>query len=323
MSQDIALHNDDVSLNEEHRALVVQNLTELRDSVWETMSFNTRKAYQSDFNQYLRFCRENALPALASDWKITKLSCQVFFDNLMQSDLKHHTIKRKLASVRFFIAVSELPDPWKHSKLFSRYVNGKLKEKPAAQKQAKPLKLNDVREANRILKIDSLLGLRDAVIVNIALDTLFRASNILAIEVPHIDWEAKTIFAPRSKTDQSGEGHYGYLSNETAELLTRWLEKANITEGFVFRKLSPKQTVQKEPMLYQALLRRYEAIGMAINAEGKFTCHSTRTGGVLTLLEADIPMAEIVLSGNWKSEAMAIRYAKQYQAGKTGMARVR
>ena len=62
MSQDIALHNDDVSLNEEHRALVVQNLTELRDSVWETMSFNTRKAYQSDFNQYLRFCRENARP---------------------------------------------------------------------------------------------------------------------------------------------------------------------------------------------------------------------------------------------------------------------
>jgi len=30
-----------------------------------------------------------------------------------------------------------------------------------------------------------------------------------------------------------------------------------------------------------------------------------------------------VLSGNWKSEAMAIRYAKQYQAGKTGMAKVR
>lgn len=323
MANEIALAQSDFSLSDEHRALVVQNLTELKDSVWETMSLNTRKAYQSDFNQYLKFCRENALPALASDWKMTKHSCQAFFDNLMQSELKHHTIKRKLASVRFFIGVSELPDPWKHSKLFSRYVNGKLKEKPAAQKQAKPLKLNDVREANRMLNIDSLLGLRDAVMVNIALDTLFRASNILAIEVSHIDWKAKTIFAPRSKTDQSGEGHYGYLSDETAALLRKWLERANITEGFVFRKLSPKQTVQKEPMKYQALLRRYEAIGMAINVDGKFTCHSTRTGGVLTLMEADIPMAEIVLSGNWKSEAMAIRYAKQYQAGKTGMAKVR
>ena len=323
MANEIALAQSDFSLNEEHRKLVVQNLTELRDSVWETMSLNTRKAYQSDFNQYLKFCRAHALPALASDWKITKTACQAFFDELMASELKHHTIKRKLASVRFFIGVSELPDPWKHSKLFSRYVNGKLKEKPAAQKQAKPLKLNDVRVANRVLNVDSLLGLRDAVLINVALDTLFRASNILAIEVNHIDWQAKTVFAPRSKTDQSGEGHYGYLSDETAELLTKWLDNAKITDGYIFRKLSPKQTVQKEPMQYQALLKRYEAIGMAINTDGKFTCHSTRTGGVLTLMEADVPMAEIVLSGNWKSEAMAIRYAQQYRAGRTGMAKVR
>jgi integrase len=171
--------------------------------------------------------------------------------------------------------------------------------------------------------IDHLKAQDDAVLINVALDTLFRASNILAIEVNHIDWQAKTVFAPRSKTDQSGEGHYGYLSDETAELLTRWLDTAKITDGYIFRKLSPKQTVQKEPMQYQALLKRYEAIGMAINTDGKFTCHSTRTGGVLTLMEADVPMAEIVLSGNWKSEAMAIRYAKQYQAGKTGMAKVR
>ncbi|GFD68577.1 tyrosine-type recombinase/integrase [Alteromonas sp. KUL106] len=323
MENEIALAQSDFSLDEEHRTLVIQNLTELRDSVWETMSWNTRKAYQSDFNQYLKFCRAHALPALASDWKITKIACQAFFDELMTSELKHHTIKRKLASVRFFIGVSELPDPWKHSKLFNRYINGRLKEKPAVQKQAKPLKLNDVRLATQALDVNSLLGLRDAVLVNVALDTLFRASNILGIEVKHIDWQTKTIFAPRSKTDQSGEGYYGYFSDEAADLLTRWLDKAQITEGFVFRKLSPKQTVQKEPMQYQALLKRYEAIGMTIDTDGRFTCHSTRTGGVLTLIEADVPMAEIVLSGNWKSEAMAIRYAKQYQAGKTGMAKVR
>lgn len=323
MTQGITITHNDFSLTEEHRTQVLQNLTELRDSVWETMSVNTRKAYKSDFNQYLKFCRNHDLPALSSDWKVTKVSCQAFFDNLMLSDLLHHTIKRKLASVRFFIGISELPDPWKHSKLFSRYINGRLKEKPAAQKQAKPLKLQDVRLANQTLNIDTLLGLRDAVLINVALDTLFRASNLLAIEVSHIDWNAKTIFAPRSKTDQAGEGHFGYLSDETAFLLNRWLEKAGITEGFVFRKLSPKQTVQKAAMQYQALLKRYEAIGMILNSDGKFTCHSTRTGGVLTLVEAGVPMAEIVLSGNWKSEAMAIRYAKQYHVRSTGMAKVR
>ncbi|QHJ14086.1 hypothetical protein FX988_04368 (plasmid) [Paraglaciecola mesophila] len=66
-----------------------------------------------------------------------------------------------------------------------------LKQKPAAQKQAKPLKL------------------RDAVLVNVALDTLFSVSKIVGIELKYIDWDAKTIFAPKSKTDQSGEGFYG------------------------------------------------------------------------------------------------------------------
>lgn len=323
MAKTLSLSQNDFALNNEHKIRVVENLTELRDSVWETMSFNTRKAYQSDFNQYLKFCRKNELPALASDWKITKRSCQAFFDGLMITELKHHTIKRKLAAIRFFIGVSELPDPWKHSKLFNKYVNGKLKEKPSVQKQAKPLKLHHVREASCALDTDSLLGLRDAVLINLAIDTLFRASNILAIEVKHIDWQARTVFAPRSKTDQLGDGHFGFFSNETSSLLKKWLEKAQISEGFIFRKLSPKQTIQEAPMQYQALLKRYEAIGVTLNADGKFTCHSTRTGGVLTMMEADVPMAEIVLSGNWKNETMAIRYAKQYQAGKTGMAKVR
>ncbi|WP_018984945.1 tyrosine-type recombinase/integrase [Salinimonas chungwhensis] len=323
MSQALTLTSDNFAIDDEHYHLVVDNLTELHDSVWHTMALNTRKAYQSDFNQYLLFCRERQLPALASDWKITKVACQAFFDWMMQSPLSHHSVKRKLASIRFFLGVSELPDPWKHSKLFSRYINGTLKAKPSAQKQAKPLQLHEARLANHVLDVDTLLGLRDAVLINLALDTLFRASNLLAIEVQHIDWQAKTIFAPRSKTDQAGDGHYGYMSDETAMLLKKWLADAGIEEGFIFRKLSPKQTVQSEPMKYQALLRRYEAVGIALNTEGKFTCHSTRTGGVLTLLSADVPMAEIVLSGNWKSEAMAIRYAKQYRAGTVGMAKVR
>ena len=64
MANEIALAQSDFSLNEEHRTLVVQNLTELRDSVWETMSLNTRKAYQSDFNQYLKFRQTNTRSGL-------------------------------------------------------------------------------------------------------------------------------------------------------------------------------------------------------------------------------------------------------------------
>ena len=81
--------------------------------------------------------------------------------------------------------------------------------------------------------------------------------------------------------------------------------------------------MQSEPLQYQALLKRYAVVGIALNKEGAFTCHSTRTGGVLTMMESGVPMSDIVLSGHWKSEAMPIRYGQQYQASKTGMAKVR
>ncbi|GAC12589.1 tyrosine-type recombinase/integrase [Paraglaciecola chathamensis] len=323
MNANITISKHDFAIDDADKQTVISNLLELRDDVWQTMSKNTRKAYQQDFDQYLTFCRENGMPAMASDWRVTKESCKAYLKFMISGPLGHHSIKRKLASIRFFIGISELPDPWKHSKLFTKFVSGQLKQKPAAQKQAKPLKLGDVQKLNRTLELTTLLGLRDAALINVALDTLFRASNIVDIELKHIDWDAKTIFTPKSKTDQSGEGFYGYISDETAGLLKRWIEQANLFDGFLFRKLSPKQTVQAEPMQYQALLKRYDAVGMALDNKGAFTCHSTRTGGVLTMMEAGVPMADIVLSGHWKSEAMPIRYGQQYQASKTGMAKVR
>lgn len=323
MQTKITISQADFAIDENDKEIVLKNLVELRDDVWHTMSKNTRKAYQQDFNQYLTFCREKSIPALASDWKVTKDSCKSYVDFMVAGTLGHHSIKRKLASIRFFIGVCELPDPWKHSKLFTKYVAGRLKQKPAAQKQAKPLKLHEVQTLNRTLELTTLLGLRDAALFNVALDTLFRASNIIEIELKDIDWDAKTVFAAKSKTDQSGEGFYGYISDETAVLMKRWIDKAGIEDGHLFRKLSPKQTVQAEPLQYQALLKRYTAIGLTLDTDGVFTCHSTRTGGVLTMMEAGVTMADIVLSGHWKSEAMPIRYGKQYTASKTGMAKIR
>ncbi|MDU0352530.1 hypothetical protein RS130_00180 [Paraglaciecola aquimarina] len=41
------------------------------------------------------------------------------------------------------------------------------------------------------------------------------------------------------------------------------------------------------------------------------------------MMEAGVPIADIVLSGDWKSVTMPVRYGQQYTASKTGMAKVR
>ena len=165
MNANITISKHDFAIDDADKQTVISNLLELRDDVWQTMSKNTRKAYQQDFDQYLTFCRENAMPAMASDWRVTKESCKAYLKFMISGPLGHHSIKRKLASIRFFIGISELPDPWKHSKLFTKFVSGQLKQKPAAQKQAKPLKLGDVQKLNRTLELTTLLGLRDAALI--------------------------------------------------------------------------------------------------------------------------------------------------------------
>ena len=319
----IHVENVPMAIAESDRDRVIGNLRELKDDVWELKSENTKRAYQYDFNQYLGFCKDNALPAMASDVNVTKTTCRAYLDYLMSTKLKHHSIRRKIASVRYFIGVSELPDPWKQSKLFAEYTNHKINQKPSRQSQAAPMRLEIIDAINAKLDTDPLIGLRDAVIFNTAIDTIFRASNLLAIEIHHIDFAKQRIFAPRSKTDKSGKGQYGYISTTTINLIDKWLTRTGIADGPLLRKLSPKQTVQDNAMQYHALLARYKNLAATLNLEFKPSCHSTRVGGVVTMFERGISLDQIQKAGGWTSSAMPMHYGEEFDVTKTGMTNVR
>jgi len=169
------------------------------------------------------------------------------------------------------------------------------------------------------------LSLRNITLLNVALDTLFRASNLVSIRLDDVDLANKTIKARKSKTDKEGYGHYGYISDDTIALLKQWTEQANITDGLLFRTLTPKKHQVKDTGLSLRMLWQiYRDI--ETNPAGtlrRFSCHSTRIGAVITMVERQVPLAQIIQSGAWKNEAMAIRYSKQYNAATTGMAGVR
>jgi len=319
----LSMEDIPLAIEPEDRLRVFENLQELKDEVWHLKSANTRRAYQTDFSQYMAFCKAERIPALASDWRVTRESCRAYIKYMIKSELKHHSIRRKIASIRYFIGVSELPDPWKHSKLFSEFTNGELRAKPSRQSQAAPLRLELVDELTSKLNLESLLGLRDAVIFNVAIDTIFRASNLLAIEISHLKLKQNKVFAPRSKTDKTGKGHYGYISDDTAELIKRWMTAAEITSGPLFRALSPKHTVRDSGMQYHALIQRYRAIAKVLLSEETFSCHSTRVGGVVTMFENGISLDEIQKAGGWNSNVMPLHYAEEYDVARTGMARLR
>ncbi|PKG96744.1 tyrosine-type recombinase/integrase [Paraglaciecola sp. MB-3u-78] len=303
------------------RSQVLANLEEFKHDLLDDMASNTKRAYLSDFEHYLSFCLKHGLVSMSDDWRVTKDTIKTYFVSLMASDLKNASIKRKLSSIKFFIGIAELPDPFKHSKLLRDFITNKLKKKPAAQTQANPVTAEVLVALNETFNPLSLLDIRNKLLVNLAFDSLFRASNLAEIEVAHIDREHGSVFASYSKTDQEGQGSYGYISPKTIILLDEWLNASGITERFIFRTLSPKQTVQQKTMGYQAIYKTFKNFGGSRYLDNKisYSCHSTRVGATVSMTEQNRPLIKIIQAGNWKSERMAIRYGQRTNVAKGGM----
>ena len=298
---------------------VLENLNEFRRDLLDDMADNTKRAYLSDFEQYLSFCDIHQCPAISDDWKVTKDSIKAYFLTLIDSEIKNASIKRKLSAIKFFIGIAELPDPFKHSKLLRDFVANKLKKKPAAQSQAEPITAEVLKELNDTFNPNSLLDIRNKLLVNLAFDTLFRASNLTGVQLHHIHRASNSVFAPYSKTDQEGHGIYGYISPRTLALLDKWLNATGITEGMVFRNLSPKHTLQNSSMGYQAMYKTFKTFGARLNSGQEFSCHSTRVGATVSMTEKNRPLIQIIQAGNWKSERMAVRYGERSNVAKGGM----
>ena len=88
---------------------------------------------------------------------------------------------------------------------------------------------------------DDPAGLRDRALISSAYDAGLRRSEAVRIKVEHLErlptGEA-SLFLPRSKTDQEGEGARAWLSARSVRHIEAWLDRAELDEGFVFRPLS-------------------------------------------------------------------------------------
>ena len=116
----------------------------------------------------------------------------------------------------------------------------------------------------------------------------------------------------RSKTDQTGKGHYAHISPETQELLI------DMTNS---RDRRPKQTEKVFRMGERQISNRIKAAAEHAGLEGNFSGHSPRVGMAQDLSENDIESLSIAQSGRWRSVDTVVKYTKQTAAGKNAVAR--
>lgn len=314
---------------------------DLSDSGKESLSFyfreafrhkteNTKRAYTTDLKAYVRYCESNhpGEDLFLGDEVDMRERIIAYIDDMIEvQEYKKATIERRLNLLRLLLGVMKVPNPFAN-KGYADHFNDRISQPGllTPQDQAAPFKENDLLAVNRKGYVDTL-GLRNLTLLNVAFDSLLRASELARVEWKHIDANLKTVFIPYTKSNRGQDKDYRSLSDTTLRYLRKL--KADAPEGakYVFNPmLNTEQfstenigTGKEKPLNYTSVLKGLlSAIAWGGLDSSLYSAHSTRVGAALSMREKGITLEAIMEAGGWKSIEMVRRYLKAIEARYSG-----
>jgi integrase len=293
---------------------------------WQAMaegaySDNTLRAQKADGAIFQTFCQRRGDAYLPADPKTIRF----FIEHAVKLGKKPATVKRYVATIARVHIAAKLLNPCS-----SEAVRLGLKQMgpqtSARQDQAHLLGWKDIKEfiesAGEGLRAD-----RERAMLCVAYETLARRGELVALQVRDLDFHPAgtgQAIIRRGKTDAAGQGRTAYLSRETVRWLKIWLDKGEISEGAVFRRLIGRKEIGgplNSGSIAPIFKRVAQWIGMPTRYVAMIRGHSTRVGATQDLAALDIDLAAITQAGGWKSTRMPLQYAEKINAAKSGMAR--
>ena len=313
---------------------------------------NTQRAYISDFNEFVIFCEQHALPGFNTSFENNERCVKIYVEMLCQSPLAYRTIKRRLSALSKFLGIAKLPNPIVQSVYLKDFIRLALAENEKyqfSQHQAVPLTVDLLEHINERVIPDSLLEMRDLAIVNLMFDGLLRADEVVRVCYEHIDKRSNALLVLTSKSDQTGKGQYRYVSPSTLDMIDEYITEANfdpinkcervtddprrINKGILFRRLSNRghallpyeETTSFRHALkleYSSIYRIWKRIAQLAGIKENITPHSGRVGAAVSLAEDGASLPEMQLAGGWRSPEMPAHYGQQAAVRKGGMAKL-
>tara|TARA_A200000159_G_scaffold24671_1_gene21856 strand:+ start:124 stop:1398 length:1275 start_codon:yes stop_codon:yes gene_type:complete len=320
--------------------------------IFTKLPYNTQRAYISDYNEFAIFCKQANLQGFTDDFSHNELCIKQYVEELCRSPLAYRTIKRRLSALSKFLGVAKLPNPIIRSAYLRDFIRLSLIENRKyrlSHKQAVPLTIEMVEQINNAIIPDSLLELRDIAIINLMFDALLRADELVRVCVEDISARNNTLLVVSSKSDQSGQGQYRYVSSSTVSMIQEYINEANtcpktkqtrhvsdlrgLHKGILFRRLTNHKTAllpfdeqipshKANVLNYSSVYRIWRRIAHRAGISENITPHSGRVGGAVSLAEDGASLPELQLAGGWQSPEMPGHYTKQANVKRGGMAKL-
>ena len=329
-----------------------KNVESYYQGIFTKLPYNTQRAYISDYNEFAIFCKQAGLSGFKNDFEHNEHCIKQYVEALCRSPLAYRTIKRRLSALSKFLGVAKLPNPIIRSAYLRDFIRLSLIENRKfrlSHKQAVPLTIDMLEQINNAIIPDSLLELRDLAIINLMFDALLRADELVRVCIEDISARNNTLLVVSSKSDQSGQGQYRYVSSSTISMVQEYINEANLDpktkatrlssdlrglhKGVLFRRLTNHKTAllpfdenipshKANVLNYSSVYRIWQRIAQRAGISENITPHSGRVGGAVSLAEDGASLPELQLAGGWQSPEMPGHYTKQANVKRGGMAKL-
>lgn len=303
---------------------LVEQLRVLADDLKLAYAPNTLRTWRADWRVWTEFCVRTGIPALPA----TVPALRSFLLERIAAGRKRATIQHYLATLSLAHRLVELPSPMDTMEARLMWRGLRREHLTARQRQAKGLTLADVEVILESMSPDVVRDIRDAALISVAFETMFRRSELVTLRFEDFSVEpdgSGRVFLANSKTDQEGVGVLQYLSPDTVLRVQRWISVAGISDGTLFRSTPRSNQADRydTPLSDRDVARIFKQRALAAGLDPeRISGHSTRVGAAQDLLAANFSAAEIMRQGRWKSERMIVRYGENLSAGRGAMARL-
>jgi len=276
-------------------AFMAPEVEAARGYISSQVAESTKRAYVSDFRQFSTWCNERGLQVLPASPEVVATYLSFEADR----GAKYATISRRAAAINFAHLSAELDSPTK-SNLVGGALKGIRRTVGIAPVKKAPATAKKLLEMVRYCPA-TLQGKRDKALLLLGFAGAFRRSELVALEVSDVAFEAAgmKVTIRKSKTDQEGAGQTIAISRGEVFCpvlaVQDYLQAAGITVGAVFRPINKGGKPSSEALCAQSVADVVKAYATKAGfAPADFAGHSLRAGFLTSAAEAGANIFKMV-----------------------------
>ena len=272
---------------------------------------STIRAYKVNFQRFIEFSESlqtNALPACSKD-------VANYVAHLTKSGLRSASIRIAVAAISSIHKLNELKDPTRHSDVV---IEMKRMHRTLGRTGKQALGITIPILEKMISKTsDDLRGKRDKALLLLAYDSLCRRGELVSLKINDIVYDDSgipvLIHLRKSKTDQEAVGKVIRITMKTQAAIKRWIDGANIAEGFLFRGIKNNEYISEflSPGQINRIYKRMATEAKVPKEQiKKISGHSIRVGAAQDLIKSGVSLPILMNRGRWSKPDTAMRYVE-------------